>query len=105
MKKFIVSLFAICALGSWPIVASAQSNGGQNKPVKTVPKVESGQKGEFKVKPVHGTSSVLEKKATDAQREHANKQTGKQSGGQSGSTGSQSGSTGGSSTGKGSQSK
>ena len=86
MKKFIVSLFAICALGSWPIVASAQSNGGQNKPVKTVPKVESGMKGEFKVKPVHGTNSKLEKKVTDAQREHANKQTGKQSGGQSGNS-------------------
>lgn len=85
MKRFILSVFTICALGSWPIYADAQSNNGQNNTsstdnqgIKAVkPKVESGLNGEFKVTPPvsSGTTStrenIIAKKAAEAERKAA----------------------------------
>lgn len=87
MKKFILSVFTICALGSWPVIANAQSNNGQNTAssnhnsgggsIKSVkPKVEAGLNGEFKVTPVvssanSGRDNVLNKKIAEAQRKAA----------------------------------
>ena len=104
MKRIILSVFTICTLGSWPVIANAQSNNGQNNAtsinisggenIKQVkPKVEAGLNGEYRVTtPVSsspGKDNILVKKAAEAQRKAAMeklKGAPKPSNGQSGST-------------------